>query len=86
MKKLVGISLLAGFLINLCDVSITVAFVADPWNAALAVQGIAPNPFTPLYYVSASFLAGALLVWLYRQLAVARGPSPSTALLSSLLL
>jgi hypothetical protein len=86
MKKIILVSLLSGFLINLCDVTITVTTVATAWNAELARQDIAPNPFTPLYYVSASFVAGALLVWLYRHLSSSRGATAGTALRASMLL
>jgi hypothetical protein len=86
MKRIVFVSLLSGFLINLCDVTITVTTVATAWNAELARQGIAPNSFTPPYYVSVSFVAGALLVWLYRHLSRSRGATASTALGASTLL
>jgi hypothetical protein len=86
MKRLILVSLLAGLLINLCDVTVTVATVATAWNAELGRQGIAPSPFTPPYYVGASFVAGALLVWLHRQLARSRGSSAATAIRASALL
>jgi hypothetical protein len=86
VKRIIPVSLLSGFLINLCDVTITVTTVATAWNAELARQGIAPNPFTPPYYVSVSFVAGAVLVWHYRHLSRSRGATPSTALGASTLL
>jgi hypothetical protein len=86
MKRIVFVSLLSGLLINVCDVTLTVTTVATDWNSELSRQGIAPNPFTPPYYVSASFVAGSLLVWLYRQLARSRGATVHTAMCASALL
>jgi hypothetical protein len=58
VKRIILVSLVSGFLINLCDVTITVTTVATAWNAELARQGITPTPFTPPYYVSVSSQAG----------------------------
>jgi hypothetical protein len=86
MSNPILVSLISGLLINLFDVGITVAFAATPWTTELRRQGISPNRWTPPYYVTTSFVAGALLVWLYPILAVARGPSVSTALVTSVLM
>jgi hypothetical protein len=56
--------LLSGFFINFCDVLITISTVADDWNKVLESQGIAFNPLTPPYYITASFMAGIVLCWL----------------------
>jgi hypothetical protein len=78
--------LIGGFFINLCDVTITVTTVAKKWNAVLISQGIKPSPFTPVYYVSASFIAGIVLAWLISVLSVKYGLTRETALMASFLL
>ncbi len=86
MKRIILASLLSGFLVNLCDVTVTVSTVATSWNAVLLGPGIEPNPLTPPYYVSASFVAGALLVWLYRQLEITSSSRTLAAFQASFLL
>jgi hypothetical protein len=78
--------LIGGFFINLCDVTITVATVAKEWNAVLETQGLKPTPFTPPYYVTASFVAGIVLAWTITVFSAKYGPTRETALISSLLL
>jgi hypothetical protein len=78
--------LLGGLFINLCDVTITVTTVAKKWNAVLQSQGLKPSPFTPPYYVSASFIAGIILAWVIVVLSVKYGLTRETALMASLLL
>jgi hypothetical protein len=78
--------LLGGFFINLCDVTITVTTVAKKWNAVLISQGIKPSPFTPVYYVSASFIAGIILTWTITVLSVKYGQTRETAFIASILL
>jgi hypothetical protein len=78
--------LIGGFFINFCDVTITVATVADAWNAVLIGQGIAINPLTPAYYVSASFIAGIILCWTISTLSFRYGLTRQTALRASFLL
>jgi hypothetical protein len=78
--------LVGGFFINLCDVTITVTTVAKKWNAVLVSQGIKPSPFTPVYYVSASFIAGIILAWVISVLSSKYGLTRETALLASFLL
>lgn len=57
--------LLTGLLINVCDVTVTILFAADPWTAVLSGQGIAFNPLTPPFYIFVSFLGGLIALWLY---------------------
>jgi hypothetical protein len=78
--------LIAGLVINLCDVTITVTTVAKKWNAVLQSQGLKPSPFTPPYYVSASFIAGIVLAWVFTVLSAKYGITRETALMASLLL
>jgi hypothetical protein len=85
MQIIIG-GLIAGLLINLCDVTITVTTVAKKWNAVLQSQGLKPSPFTPPYYVSASFIAGIVLAWVITVLSVKYGITRETALMASLLL
>jgi hypothetical protein len=85
-KQIIIGGLLAGLLINVCDVTVTVTTVAKKWNAVLAGQGIKPSPFTPPYYVTASFIAGVVLTWLISVLAAKYGLTRETALIASLLL
>jgi hypothetical protein len=85
MQIIIG-GLIAGLLINLCDVTITVTTVAKKWNAVLQSQGLKPSPFTPPYYVSAGFIAGIVLAWVITVLSVKYGITRETALMASLLL
>jgi hypothetical protein len=85
MQIILG-GLLGGLFINLCDVTVTVATVAKKWNAVLESQGLKPSPFTPPYYVSASFIAGIILAWTITVLAAKYGITRETALIASLLL
>jgi hypothetical protein len=78
--------LLGGLLINICDVTVTVATVAKKWNKVLENQGIKPSPFTPPYYVTASFIAGIILAWTITVMAAKYGITRQTTLLASLLL
>jgi hypothetical protein len=78
--------LLGGFFINLCDVTITVTTVAKKWNAVLISQGIKPSPFTPVYYVAASFIAGIILTWTITVLSVKYGLTKEAAFIASILL
>jgi hypothetical protein len=85
MQIILG-GLLGGFFINLCDVTVTVTTVAKKWNAVLESQGIKPSPFTPPYYVSASFIAGIILAWTICVFSAKYGMTRETAVISSLLL
>jgi hypothetical protein len=85
-KQIILAGLLGGFFINLCDVAITVATVATDWNNILIGQGIAINPMTPPYYISASFVAGIILCWTLTVLSAKFGFTRQTALRASLLL
>jgi hypothetical protein len=85
MQIIIG-GLIGGLLINLCDVTITVTTVAKKWNAVLQNQGLKPSPFTPPYYVSASFIAGIVLAWVITVLSVKYGITRETGLMASLLL
>ena len=83
----IGLSgLLGGLLINLCDVTVTVTTVAKKWNSVLESQGIKPSPFTPPYYISASFIAGIILAWTITVISEKYGMTRQTALIASLLL
>jgi hypothetical protein len=85
MQIILG-GLLGGLFINLCDVTITVTTVAKKWNAVLESQGLKPSPFTPPYFVSASFIAGIILAWTITVLAAKYSITRETALIASLLL
>jgi hypothetical protein len=85
-KQLIISGLIGGLLINVCDVTITVTTVAKKWNGVLESQGIKPSPFTPPYYVSASFLAGIVLAFTISVFSVKYGVTKETAFVSSLLL
>jgi hypothetical protein len=84
--QIIVAGLIGGFFINLCDVTITVATVAKEWNAVLESQGLKPTPFTPPYYVSASFVAGIVLAWTITVFSAKYGLTRETSLISSLLL
>jgi hypothetical protein len=78
--------LLGGLFINICDVTVTVTTVAKKWNAVLESQGLKPSPFTPPYYVSASFIAGVILAWTITVISAQYGMTRQTSLMASLLL
>jgi hypothetical protein len=85
-KQIIIGGLLGGFFINFCDVLITITTVADTWNQVLLGQGIAFNPMTPPYYITASFMAGILLCWTISTLSFRYELSRQTALKASFLL
>ena len=79
-------ALIAGLVINVADIAVTLLFAAKPWTSVLRTQGIEPSLLTPPYYISANFLGAALLVAAYGTLAAVRGPGAATALIASLAL
>jgi hypothetical protein len=85
-RQIIFGSLIGGFFINLCDVVTTVTTVADDWNKVLASQGIAFNPMTPPYYISAGFIAGIILCWVITVMTVKFSLTRQTAFKASLLL
>jgi len=85
-KQIIFGGLTGGFIINLCDVTITVITVAKKWNAVLESQGLKPSPFTPPYYVSSSFIAGIILAWTISVLSAKYGMTRETAFIASFLL
>jgi len=85
-KQIIFGGLIGGFIINLCDVTVTVTTVAKKWNAVLESQGLKPSPFTPPYYVSASFIAGIILAWTISVLSAKYGMTRETAFIASFLL
>lgn len=80
------IGLLAGFVINACDVAVTVAFAATEWESVLRSQGLTPSSWTPPFYVSATFLGGVIWVAVYAVFRRSLAPTPATAAVVSLLL
>jgi hypothetical protein len=86
MYSIIATALIAGLIINIADIAITLLFAAKPWNEVLRGQGIAPSPFTPPYYITANFIGAALLVALYQTLASANGAGATTAAIASLAL
>jgi hypothetical protein len=86
LKQIILNGLIGGFFINLIDVLVTISTVANNWNQVLLSQNIAINPLTPIYYVSASFLAGVILCWTLISLSSSFGLNRKTALISSILI
>jgi hypothetical protein len=84
MNSLATTALIAGLLINVADIAVTLLFAAKPWNLVLEGQGIQPSPFTPPYYIAANFVGAAVLLTVYSLLVKTVGPGASTALLASL--
>ena len=80
------VGLLTGFLINACDVTTTVVFVAAEWEGVLRSQGLTPSGWTPPFYVSANFMGGIIWVAAYSVFRRALAPTPATALSVSLLI
>jgi hypothetical protein len=85
-KKIIIGGLIGGFFINFCDVTVTVTTVVNAWNQVLTNQGIAINPLTPAYYVSASFVAGIILCLTISTLSFRFDLTRQTALRASFLL
>jgi hypothetical protein len=86
MHSIIATALIAGLIINIADIAITLLFAAKPWNEVLRGQGIAPSPFTPPYYIAANFIGAALLLALYLTLTRANGAGATTAAFASLTL
>jgi hypothetical protein len=84
MSSLIPAALIAGVIINMADIAVTLLFAAKPWNAVLASQGIRPSALTPPYYIAANFIGAGLLLALYQTLATAHGAGAQTALTASL--
>ena len=84
MTNIILIGLLAGLIINIFDVSVTVLTVAKKWNEVLKKQGIDFTPFTPAYYVTASFVAGILLVWFSKILFMVYGMNRGVMLFAAI--
>jgi hypothetical protein len=76
--------LIAGVIINVADIAITLLFAAKPWNEVLRGQGIEPSLLTPPYYISANFAGAAFLVSLYLMMSKTQGVGATTALFASL--
>jgi hypothetical protein len=85
ITQIILVGLLGGCFINLCDVTITVLFAAKSWTKVIESQGIKPNPLTPLYYVSASFVAGIILAVVLSVGGYKYGMNSQTALVASVL-
>jgi hypothetical protein len=84
MNSLIFAAIIAGFIINLADIAITLLFAAKPWNAVLRSQGIEPSLFTPPYYIIANFVGAGFLIAAYQIAAVSLGKGAITALITSL--
>ena len=79
-------ALIAGIIINVADIAVTLLFAAKPWNAVLKGQGIEPSPLTPPYYIIANFVGAGFLFEAYQIAAVSLGKGAVTALVTSLFL
>jgi hypothetical protein len=77
---------LAGIIINLADIAITLLFAAKPWNAVLRGQGIEPSPLTPPYYIAANFVGAGLLWFAYQTITQTQGAGAKAALVASVAL
>jgi hypothetical protein len=84
MSNIITTTLVAGLLINLADISVTLLFAAKPWNEVLVRQGLKPSPLTPPFYIAANFIGGAILVLAYNMMSQFQLVGPATALLTSL--
>jgi hypothetical protein len=84
MNSFFATALIAGLIINVADIAITLLFAAKPWNAVLKGQGIEPSPFTPPYYIIANFIGAAFLLASYNMANASLGSGPKTALVASL--
>jgi hypothetical protein len=84
MNSYLVTALLAGLIINVADIAITLLFAAKPWNDVLRGQGIAPSPFTPPYYIAANFIGAGFLLAAYRLAVPSLGSGATTALVISL--
>jgi hypothetical protein len=80
MNLSLSTALLAGLIINLADIAVTLLFAAKPWNAVLRGQGIEPSGLTPPYYILANFIGGVLLLATYQLMAQVHGSGALVAL------
>ncbi|MBK6315207.1 MAG: hypothetical protein IPF53_13065 [Blastocatellia bacterium] len=60
--------LLAGALINLCDIALLMLMDAEPWSAVLRGEALTGSFALPLYRALASLIAGVFIAWLYAAL------------------
>jgi hypothetical protein len=86
MSSFIATALIAGAIVNVADIAVTLMFAAKPWNEVLVRQGISPSPLTPPYYIAANFIGAALLLALYQTLAALHGAGAQTALTASIAL
>jgi hypothetical protein len=84
MYGFLATALIAGLIVNVADIAITLLFAAKPWNAVLKGQGIEPSPFTPPYYIIANLIGAIFLIATYNLASLSMGNGPKTALVASL--
>jgi hypothetical protein len=77
-------ALIAGLIMNVADIAVTLMFAAKSWNAVLRGQGIEPSPFTPPYYIIANFVGAGFLLAAYQTAIVSMGKGAATAFVTSL--
>lgn len=59
---------LAGLLINVCDIGVLLLMDAEPWTGVLRGEAISGSFALPLYRALASLIAGVFVAWLYAAL------------------
>jgi hypothetical protein len=77
--------LLAGLIINLSEMVLGLAVMAESWELALRELGMAqPGGGTIAVYLVVGFLLGIITVWIYAAMRPRFGPGPKTAVLAGL--
>ncbi len=78
--------MVAGLVINVLDVAVTLLFAAKPLEAELRRQRIQPSPFTPPYYSATNVVGGIPLTYTYSRFAESLGPGVNSAIIASLVM
>ena len=60
--------LLAGLVINVCDIAILILVGSEPWSGVLRGESLTGSFALPLYRALASLVAGLFIAWLYAAL------------------
>lgn len=76
--------LVAGLLVNLCDIATLIYMGSDPWPSVLRGDAISGSFALPLYRALASLVAGVFIAWLYVALRSAIGRGAGAGVVAAL--
>jgi len=76
--------LLAGAIINVCDIAVSATANVEPWQGVLRLESASGVTSLPLARAAASLVAGVVVVWLYAALRSTIGRGPGAGVVSAL--